>query len=166
LRFAMHMTVRSALVGGLIFAAAAGCRSVEPSDAELRAAFEEHRVLLDELRQVFEQDVKRNNLTSVSASSVTLTRCGDGRRGDACLALERWREYASRLEGCGVQAIESHETPGIYFQIDRSRFRNQSFRFRGFVYAPGVPRVVHDHDDTEERVDLGNGWYSYLIIDT
>ena len=47
----------------------------------------------------------------------------------------------------------------------RSRIGLLDFRFRGLVYAPGVPRAVHDHDDTEERIHLGDGWYWYLLVD-
>lgn len=163
------MLGRSVLLGGLIVVVAAAwgfVNHVEPTDEQLRATFEEHRVLLDELRQLFDQDVTRDNVISVNASSVLLTQCKDGRRGTACLGFYRWLKYESRLKRCGVQAIETHETPGIYFRVYRSLIWNESFRFRGLVYAPGVPRVVHNHDDSEERIDLGRGWYAYLIIDT
>jgi hypothetical protein len=64
--------------------------------------------------------------------------------------------------------IELHrETPGIYFHMYRSAwdFWPGEFRYRGVVYAPGSPIVIHDRDDTEERVDVGEGWYTFLIID-
>lgn len=48
----------------------------------------------------------------------------------------------------------------------RNPYWIQCFRFKGIVYAPGFPKVVHNHDDTEERQELRDGWYAYLIIDT
>jgi hypothetical protein len=154
--------MHSSLLLGLSIAAAAACSFNEPSDVQMRAMFELHRPLLDDTRQLFEQDTKRHNLTRVTTGGA---RCSDRPLREPCLAADRWQEYASRLKRMGVQTVELHETPGIYFFVYRSPWTN-SFRYRGFVYAPGVPRVVHNHDDTEERVDLGDGWFSFLIIDT
>lgn len=150
-----------------IFFLLAGCglRGEEPTDAQLRAIFEQHRDVLDELRRMFEDDSKAHRLRWISVSAEN-TGCED--RNANCIPGERWREYAARLRRAGIEQIETHETPGIYFHIHRSLPAfgwSGPYRSRGLVYAPGVPHVKHDHDDTEERVDLVGGWYSYLIID-
>jgi len=142
----------------------------EPTDAQLRAVFEQRRVVLDELRRMFEEDLTRQRLAWVEAGDAAEARCGERRERGACLDPARWREYAVRLKAAGVERIETHETPGIYFHIHRtlppSPFGwSGPYRYRGLVYAPGSPNVVHNHDDTEERVELGEGWYAYLIID-
>lgn len=155
------------LLVGLMIAAAAGCGSDEPTDAHIRAAFERHRGIFDELRLPFEEDAKGHRLLMVSAASPNESRCGDRRTGVRCPDAERWREYSSKMQASGIRQIELHqETPGIYFHIYRNTFWSGGFRFRGLVYAPGSQTVTHDHDDAEERVDVGNGWYAFLIIDT
>ena len=141
----------------------------EPTDAELRAIFEQHRAGLEQLRLMFEEDRRRYQLRLVYAQpdewDRARSRC-DGRTVN-CIPAARWEDYASRLRKVGVEHIETHETPGVYFHVHRTLPPRWSgpYRYRGLVYAPGFPKVVHDHDDTEARVDLGGGWFSYLIID-
>lgn len=103
----------------------------------------------------------------------------DERAEESCLSAERWTAYAKRLRAAGIEWIERHETPGIYFHVYRSPYWGADsscvfkgkdfgdcFKFRGLVYAPGHPTVDHYHDDFETRFDIGGGWYSYLILDT
>lgn len=138
-----------------------GCSLVhvnEPTDAALREKFERHREALDELRRLFEDDARRHGLTFVTATDANGSQCKDQRVGAACLSADRWREYVRRLSTAGVERIARHETPGIYFHVYRTPYWGDDcgcFRFRGLVYAPGVPKVEHDHDDFETRVDLG-----------
>lgn len=154
-------------LGWLILALPPGFFAGEPGDDQLRAQFEEHQAALDELRKQFEADSTQLGLEQVSASVVGWTRCKGDRQGSNCLGWRRWAQYAWRLRRAGVVWIERHETPGIYLHVYRSTVWTEGgFRYRGLVYAPGSPRVVHDHDDTEERVELRTGWYSYLIIDS
>lgn len=142
----------------------------EPSEAELRATLEEHRSVLDELRVMFEQDRAAHELSWVTPGGMNDARCGKRRDRRECLAPSRSRAYARRLRRAGIDHLETMATPGIYFEMHRAdppRFFHFGgpFRYRGLVYAPGIPNVVHPYDDTEERVDLGGGWYAYLIID-
>jgi hypothetical protein len=166
----------------LLAAMCSACSAVrvkEPSDAALRGKFELHRQVLEELRQLFGDDVKRHTLTFVTATDVKASACEDRRAGEDCLSAARWSEYAQRLTIAGIERIERHETPGIYFHVYRSPywgadsgcvFKGEDFgdcfKFRGLVYAPGHPTVDHSHDDFETRIDIGGGWYSYLILDT
>jgi hypothetical protein len=151
----------------------------EPGDAELRETFERHRQVMDELRRLFEEDEKRHGLLSVAATDTTRSVCKGERDGESCLSSARWTAYATRLRYAGIEWIGRYETPGTYFHVYRTPFWSAGsscfvkgedyggcFRFRGFVYAPGHPTVDHTHDDFETRIDLGGGWYSYLIIDT
>jgi hypothetical protein len=157
------------LLFGLI-AVASGCvcrpHRGEPTDAQLRVLFEGHRPQLDELRKLFEDDVKRVQLRALSASSAEESVCENSQRSLSCLDADRWRRYASGLKSIGALGIERHETPGVYFEVYRNPYWTECFRSKGVVYAPGVSKVVHNHDDTEERVELLDGWFSYLIIDT
>jgi hypothetical protein len=153
-------------LGWLILAVPPGFLAGEPSDDQLRVQFEEHQAALDGLRRQFEADSAHLGLEIVSASVLGWTRCKGDRQGTNCLAWRRWAEYAWRLRRAGVRGIRREETPGLYFEIHwTTAWTEGEFRYRGLVYAPGSPKVVHDHDDTEERVELRNGWYSYLIID-
>lgn len=156
------------LIGLLAVASGCVCRPQrgEPTEEQLRATLENHRAQFDELRKLFEEDVRRHKLREVGAGSTDESRCEDGRTALACLDADRWRQYGSGLKSTGVLRIERHETPGVYFHIYRNPHWRECFRFKGVVYSPGFPRVVHNHDDTEERVELGDGWYSYLVIDT
>jgi hypothetical protein len=138
----------------------------EPNAKQLRATFEAHRQRLEVLRKLFEDDVRHHQLLQVGAGGTEESRCENDRTALACLDADRWRRYASGLKSTGVLRIERHETPGVYFQIYRNPYWTDCFRFSGIVYAPGFPKVVHNHDDIEERQELGEGWYAYLIIDS
>ena len=85
--------------------------------------------------------------------------------GVSCLAAERWREYGQRLRSAGVLEIRRYDGGGLYFEVYRGGWKNSARRHRGLVYHPGVPKVVSPNDDVEDRVDLGHGWYSYLVVD-
>ena len=158
--------------------ACSAVRVEEPNDAALRDKFERHGQVLEEVRQLFGDDMKRHRLTFVTATDVKASACEDRRVGEDCLSAARWNEYARRLTVAGIERVEQHETPGIYFHVYRTPYWGADcgcpfkgdecgcFKFRGLVYAPGVPKVEHTHDDFETRVELGRGWYSYLIIDT
>lgn len=154
-------------LGWLILALPPGFFAGEPGDDELRAQFEEHRGAFDELRKQFEADSTQLGLEEVSASVVGSTRCKGDREGRTCLGWRRWAQYAWTLRRAGVRGIRREETPGIYFEVQWiPPWTDDVFRYRGLVYAPGSPKVVHDHDDVEERVELGDGWFSYLIVDS
>lgn len=145
----------------------AACAAPEPTNAQLGAILDQHRGLLDELRSMFEEDAKRHHLRSVATLD---SRCGERGERQSCLEQVRWQEYWTRLRTAGIESIETHETPGIYFHVHRALPPppfgwSGPYRYRGLVYAPGFAKVVHTHDDTEERVNLGAGWYAYLIID-
>ena len=161
------LLVGAIALGWLMIASPTGFFAGEPGDDQLRAQFEAHQAALDELRRLFEADSTQLGLESVSASVVGRAQCKGDRRGWNCLAWRRWAEYARRLRRAGVRAIERYDTPGIYFHVHRKNVWTDGvwFRYRGLVYAPGSPKVDHDHDDVEERVELRNGWYSYLILD-
>lgn len=165
----------------LVAAVCSACSAVygdEPTDAALREKLEGHRESLDELRRLFEDDMKRGLI--IVAAKDGWSRCEDRRNAEQCLSRDRWGEYAKRLTTAGVvqmgrqeaaylERIGQQGTPGIYFHVYRTPSWSllcNCFRFRGLVYAPGVPKVEHKTDDYETRVDLGGGWYSYVIIDS
>jgi hypothetical protein len=160
---------KSQLVVALIIAGTAACGCNEPTSGQIRAAFERHRGNFEELRLLFQEDAKNHRVQMISVASSSETRCRDRCAESSCLDADRWREYSSKMQACGIRRIELHrETPGIYFHMHRAAwdFWAGEFRSRGLVYAPGSPTVTHDHDDAEERVDVGEGWCTFLIIDT
>lgn len=149
--------------------AVAACISSEPTTEQIRGTYERNRGSFEDLRRLFTDDVKSHRLVSVSAAASAETRCGERHTGLTCLDDGRWRQYAAKMEPVGIRRIELHrETAGVYFHLYRSTWDmwRGEFRFRGVVYAPGSPTVTHDHDDTEERVDIGDGWYAFLIVDS
>lgn len=163
-----------AAAGGVVLIATVllgGCDlSGEPTDSHLREIFQQHRGTLDELRRMMEEDEKKHKLLSVYLSpDYQGHRSFCVERQVNCIPSDRWQAYADRLRRTGVTQINAQETLGVYFQIHSKSPPgfgwNGPFRYRGLVYAPGRPRVIHRYDDTEERVDLGGGWYSYLIVD-
>jgi hypothetical protein len=166
----MRLAATSLMIAATTLSAAFA--TLESTDAQLRATLERHRGVLDELRLMFEEDRTRHKLRLVYGQpdewDRARSRCG--RRTINCIPASRWEAYSTKLRHVGVEHIETHETPGIYFHVHRTLPPlpfgwSGPYRYRGVVYAPGFPKVVHNHDDTEERVDLGAGWYSYLIID-
>ena len=114
---------------------------------------------------MFEADSQRRTLRAVNATESSATTCAKEAAAESCLPLVRWREFSVKMKAIGVDSIHREDIPGVYFQSYRSRLFTDAIRLRGLVYAPGVSRVTHDHDDVEERVDLGSGWYLYLIVD-
>lgn len=149
--------------------AAAGCSSDEPTTEQVRAVFEANRGTFEELRLLFAADVESHRLEMVSAAAAAETWCRDRRTGINCLDEGRWRDYSSKMQDVGIRRIGIHrETPGVYFHTYHSTWDlwRGEFRSRGVVHAPGAPSVTHDHDDVEERVAVGDGWYTFLIIDS
>lgn len=140
----------------------------EPTNEQLQLKLKMNRQLLDELRGMFAEDTARHGLRSIGSSAHHDAACRGRRRGGDCLGVERWKEYASRLEPAGIEWIQQHETQGVYFQVYRRPPTwgwSGTHRSRGLVFAPGSPQVIDNHDDLEYRVNLGDGWYAYLILD-
>ena len=145
-------------------ACAAACVSNEPSDASIRQHFTAHRAGFDELLRQFEIDRKAGLSFVTAQGNHSCVRAG-------CLSGARIREYAAALRRVGVQEIHYGDgnRHGVYFQLYRESAPGRlwgAFRMRGIFYATGVvPRTLQYNDDTEERYDIGNGWYSYRILD-
>lgn len=156
------------LLFGAMVLAACGPMSGEPTDEQLQLKLNLHRQLLDELRGMFADDSTRQGLRTLGSSAHQDAICRGRRRGGDCLSLERWKEYAFRLEPAGIEWIQQHETQGVYFQVYRRPPTwgwSGTYRSRGLVFAPGSPQVIDNHDDLEYRVNLGDGWHAYLILD-
>jgi hypothetical protein len=163
-----HLVPVTILGFAAILALTAGCGygMIEPSDQQLRETFERHRRTVDELRQMFRDDAVRK-LFIVSASGLGGTRCSDELTGTSCLSAERWHEYGQRLRSAGILEMRGYEgiRGGLYFEVYRGPWENSARRSRGLVYDRGVSKITYPHDDVEDRVDLGDGWFSYLYVD-
>ena len=81
-----------AVVGVAVLA----CDSHEPSAAYLSAQFERQRPSFEQLRVLFDSDVKAVGLREVSVTTDQSAWCGEG-SGGRCLSADRWNVYATDL---------------------------------------------------------------------
>ena len=150
----------SVMVGVAVMA----CDWREPSAAYLAAQFERQRPSFEQLRVLFDSDVKAVGLREVSVSTDQSAWCGEGSVG-SCLSADRWNVYATAMRRIGVQAVSRKSAPERTYFILYARTYLMNARFSGVVHTAAAPVEVASAAEREHWKAIEPGWHSYLMVD-
>lgn len=157
------MRAASAILA-VVGVAVVACDSHEPSAAYLAAQFERQRASFEQLRVMFDSDVKAVGLRQVSVMTDQSASCEE-HSGGKCLSADRWNVYADAMRRIGVQFVSRESGPDRTYFIMYARTYLMNGRFRGVVHTAAAPVEVASAAQREDWKAIAPGWHSCLLVD-
>lgn len=148
----------------IVGVAMAACSSHEPSAATLAVQFERHRQSFEQLRVMFDSDIKAVRLREVSTVVDRSASCGESSDGQ-CLSAGRLNVYADAMRRIGVQVVSRESAPDRTYFILYTRTYLMNARIRGVVHTAAAPVDVASASRREHWKSIVPGWHSYLLVD-
>ena len=145
-----------------------GCSGdAEPDDKTVREQFSNNSAAYEELRAMLWEDVRKSDVSFVSADYPERTQCGQKPQRHRCsMPVERWNEYQQRFKVLGIVWLEYIEPSERFYFVTYYRSFGMDARLRGIVSCKDTSAQPSSFYPKQEWQPLYDGWYSFLMVDS